>query len=256
MNITSYSREQIEQGLNEAREKHDAPNDHIRLLFAPEMINEDNFDRVCDIYSRLDMVNYDTVVIVESYDKKLDKKLPMASNSFFETPFGKVPVDDYLRNEFCDEDDDFFIHDEAFNKDISLFQQLMFLQTLSDDFSALSLQIADTDPAIVKEAANVLEEVMAARNSLIIFCCELDNELRTEFNKILELVEKDNQSGLLNFLNRGELRIEGATAFLAGIIVANKWGLNLNFLNSEHDNYSGSLLTAYADSKEVIFNRI
>jgi AmmeMemoRadiSam system protein B len=180
----------------------------------------------------------------------------MASNSFFETPFGKVEVNDYLRNEFCDEDDDFFIHDEAFDKNISLFQQLMFLQTLSDDFKALSVQIADTDPAVVKEVAYVLEEVLAARNTLIIFCCELDNQLRKEFNEILELVQSNNQSGLLNYLNRGNLHIKGMTAFMAGIIVANKWGLNLNFLDSEYDDYSGSLLTAYGDSQQVVFNRI
>lgn len=253
MNITSYSRDQIEQGLNDARKRHDETNENIRLLFAPERINDDNFERACEIYSRLDMSNYDTVVVVESYGEVLDKKLPMASNTFFETPLGKVPVDDYMRNEFCDEDDDFFIHDEAFNKDISLFQQLMFLQTLSDDFSALSVQIADTDPAIVKELAYVLEEVLASRNALIVFCCELDNDRKDEFKKVLEILENDDQSGLMNYLNSGDSHIKGTTSFIAGIIVAEKWGLNLNFLKGEYEDYSGSLLTAYADRQRVIF---
>jgi AmmeMemoRadiSam system protein B len=253
MNITSYSRDRIEQGLNDARKRHDETNENIRLLFAPERINDDNFDRACEIYSRLDMSNYDTVVVVESYAEVLDKKLPMASNNFFETSLGKVPVDDYMRNEFCDEDDDFFIHDEAFNKDISLFQQLMFLQTLSDDFSALSVQIADTDPAIVKELAYVLEEVLASRNALIVFCCELDNDRKDEFKRVLEILENDDQSGLMNYLNSGDSHIKGTTSFIAGIIVAEKWGLDLNFLKGEYENYSGSLLTAYADRQRVIF---
>jgi AmmeMemoRadiSam system protein B len=253
MNITSYAREQIEQGLNKAREHHKNSNGNIRMLFVPERINGDNFDQVCDIYSRLDMSNYDTVVVVESYEEQLDKKLPMASNSFFETPLGKVPVDDYMRNEFCDEDDDFFIHDEAFDKDISLFQQLMFLQVLSDDFSALSVQIADKTPAIVKELAYVLEEVLASRNALIVFCCELDNERKQEFEKVLKMLEADNRSGLMNYLNSGESGVEGITAFMAGIIVAEKWGLNLNFLKCGDEDYSGSLLTAYADRQHVIF---
>ncbi len=252
MNITSYSREEIEEGIAKAR-KHNEQNEHIRLLFAPKRINEDNFERTCDIYSRVDMSNFDTVVIVESYDEKLDKKLPMASNSFFETPLGKVPVNDYMRNEFCDEDDDFFIHDEAFDKDISLFQQLMFLQTLSDDFSAVSVQIADKDPAIVKELAYVLEEVLAPRNALIVFCCELDNDCKKEFERVREMVKSNNQSGLMNYLNSGESRIDGTTSFIAGVLVTNKWGLKLNFLDSERENYSGSLLTAFADRERVIF---
>lgn len=254
MNITSYSREQIAQGLSNARKNHDGHNDQIRLLFAPERINEDNFDRACDIYSRVDMSNYDTVVVVESHDDKLDKKLPMASNSFFETPLGEVPVNDYMRNEFCDEDDDFFIHDEAFDKDISLFQQLMFLQTLSDNFKALSVQIADPDPSIVKEIGYVMEEVLASRSALLVFCCELDNDRKKEFNKVVEMVEAQNESGLMNYLNSGESHIKGTTAFIAGVIVANKWDLDLNFLRGEYDAYSGSLLTAYADRQRVIFS--
>lgn len=253
MNITSYTREQITKGLNDALEHHNETNENIRVLFAPEQINDDNFDRACEIYSRLDMTSYDTVVVVESYDEILDKKLPMVSNSVFETPLGQVPVDDYMRNEFCDEDDDFFIHDEAFGKDNSLFQQLMFLQCLSDDFNALNVQIADTDPAIVKELAFVLEEVLASRNALIIFCCELDNHRKDEFEKVLEILEADNQLGLMNYLNSGESHIQGTTAFIAGIIVAHKWDLNLNFLKGEYEDYSGSLLTAYADRQRVIF---
>lgn len=252
MNITSYSREQIKEGIADARKRNEQ-NENIRLLFAPERINEDNFDRACDIYSRIDMSNFDTVIVVESHDEKLDKKLPMSSSSFFETPLGKVPVNDYMRNEFCDEDDDFFIHDEAFDKDISLFQQLMFLQVLSDDFSAVSVQIADKDPAIVKELAFVLEEVLAPRNALIVFCCELDNSRKKEFEKVQNMVENNNQSGLMNYLNSGESHIAGTTSFIAGIIVTNKWGLKLNFLRGEYEKYSGSLLTAFADRERVIF---
>lgn len=252
MNITSYSREQIEAGITKARAHHNEQNEHIRLLFAPERINDDNFDRACDIYSRVDMSNFDTVVVVESHDEKLDKKLPMSSNAHFETPLGKVLVDDYMRNEFCDEDDDFFIHDAAFDEDISLFQQLMFLQTLSDNFKALSVQIADTDPAIVKELAYVLEEVLAPRNALIVFCCELDNDRKKEFERVQKMVESNNQSGLMNYLNSGKSHIKGTTAFIAGVLVAHKWDFKMNFLRGEYDNYSGSLLTAYADRQPVV----
>ncbi|HEX6982204.1 MAG TPA: AmmeMemoRadiSam system protein B [Balneolaceae bacterium] len=253
MNITSYSREQIEDGINKARERNDGPNEQIRLLFTPERINGNNFARSCDIYSRVDMSNYETVVIIESHDEELNKKLPMASNKTFETPLGQVPVNDYMRNEFCDEDDDFFIHDEAFDKNVSLFQQLMFLQTLSDDFSVVNIQIADRDPSIVKELAYVLEEVLASRSALIIFCCELDNEHKKEFESIKKMVEANNQSGLLNHLNGDTSSIKGATSFIAGVIVANHWELKLNFLNGEYEDYTGSLLTAYAEPERVLF---
>ncbi len=253
MNITSYSREEIEEGLYKARQHHKGVNDQIRLLFTPTKINDDNFERVCDIYSRLDMENYDTAVIVESYEEVLDKKLPMPSNRYFETSLGRVEVNDYMRNEFCDEDDDFFIHDGAYSQDMSLFQQLMILQCCGDKFSAVSIQIADQGPAIVKELAYVLEEVLASRSALLIFCCELDNSRKKEFQRVKSMVENKNQSGLMHYLNSGESRIEGTTAFIAGTMVANFWEMKLNFLNGEYNDYSGSLLTAYGDRQRVLF---
>ncbi|MDX1671881.1 MAG: AmmeMemoRadiSam system protein B [Balneolaceae bacterium] len=253
MNITDYSKEQIQEGLEKARKEHDGVNDQIRLLFAPIRIDEENFDIACNIYSRIDPGGFNTAVVVEAYDEVLEKKLPMPSNRFFKTPLGEVPVNDFMRNEFCDEEDDFFIHDEGYSKQMSLFQQLMFLQTVKEDFSALSIQIADREQPIVKELAYVLEEVLASRSALLIFCCELANSRKKEFERIRKMVKKKNHSGLLNYLNSGESHIEGTTSFIAGVLVANTWELNLNFLNGEYDRYNGSLLTAYGDREKVLF---
>ncbi len=253
MNITSYSREQITEGLKNARSKNEPFNDQIRILFSPTRIDDDNFDRVCDIYSRIDPENYETIIIIESYEEVLEKKLPMPSNKVFETPLGEVKVNDYMRNEFCDEDDDFFIHDEGFSKEMSLFQQLMLLQCVSDDFSVVSVQIADMSQAIVKELAYVLQEVLAPRRALLVFCCDLDNERTEEFQKVRKMIDKGNESGLLNYLNSGESRINGTSTFIAGLLVARAWELKLNFLNGEYKNYKGSLLTGYAERQRVIF---
>lgn len=253
MNITSYSREEIQEGLDKARQDHEGMNDQIRLFFTPTIINDDNFNRVCNIYSRIDINNYETVVIVESHEEVLDKKLPMPSNRYFETSLGRVEVNDYMRNEFCDEDDDFFIHDGAYSKDLSLFQQLMLLQCCGDKFSVVSIQIADNGPAIVKELAYVLEEVLASRSALLVFCCELDNNRKKEFERVKTMVENNNQSGLLHYLNSGESQIKGTTSFIAGTMVANIWEMKLNFLNGEYKDYSGSLLTAYGDRQRVLF---
>lgn len=252
MNITSFSKEKIQEGIEKARGRHKGPNDHIRLLFAPTGINDQNFERVCDIYSRIDLANYETVVVIESYEEVLEKKLPMPSNMTFETPLGKVEVNDYMRNEFCDEDDDFFIHDEGFNKDMSLFNQLMMLQGMSNDFSVVSVQIADMGQAIVKELAHVLQEVLAPRRALLVFCCQLDHDKKDEFNNIQRLLEADNESGLLNFLNSGDSHMQGVATFIAGVLVSKGWELDLNFLQGKSNNYKGSLLTGYAERQKIL----
>ncbi len=252
MNITSFNKEKIQKGLTAAKTKHDGVNDHIRLLFSPTNIDDDNFQRACDIYSRIEPENYETVVVIESYDEVLDKKLPMPSNKYFETPLGRVEVNDYMRNEFCDEDDDFFIHDEGFHKDMSLFSQLMMLQCVFQDFSVVSVQIADMAQSIVKELAHVMQEVLAPRRALIVFCCQLDNKYKDEFKKISKLLEDDNESGLLNYLNSGESNMEGVATFIAGVLVAKAWELDISFLDEEYSDYKGSLLTGYAERQKVL----
>lgn len=250
--IAEFSLEEIKQGLNKARDTHGEVNDYIRILFAPVDINEANFERVCDIYGRLDLSNYETAVIVEVHSEVLEKKIPMPSNRQFRTPFGEVPVNDYLRNELCDEDDDFFIHDEAFSQDMSLFQQLAMLQGLGDDdIKALSVQIADENHFIIKELAHTLEEVLASRNTLLIFCCDLDGSRKKEFKRVKNMIDDQAHSNLLNYLNSGESHIRGTGAFITGILIAQEWNLRINFLDEETTD--ASLLTAYADRERKIF---
>ena len=249
--ITTFSREKITNGLMQAWENGIEPNDHIRILFAPNTVNDSNFEEVCNLYSRIDPANYETAVVVEVHKEVLPKKLPMASNHFFETPLGKVRVNDYLRNEFCDEDDDFFIYDDAFSNDMSLFSQLMLLQGVFDDnIDALSVQIADENHYIIKELAHVLEEVLASRSALLIFCCDLAGDREEEFNKVKKMLDDKSHSKLLNYLNSGESHITGTAAFIAGIIVAHRWGMRLNFLD---ENSAQSLITAYADRERVLY---
>lgn len=253
-NITDYSLQEIQDGLKGAQTEGEGYNDYIRILFSPTAINEQNFERVCEIYSRIDPSNYDTAVIVEVHSEVLEKKLPMPSNRVFQTPLGAVPVNDYMRNEFCDEDDDFFIHDGAYSEQMSLFQQLMMLQGqgIGSDFKALSVQITDESHFIVKELAHVLEEVLASRRTLLIFCCDLDGDRRKEFARVRKMVDDNSQSNLLNYLNSGESHITGIASFVTGIMVAREWDMRVNFLDADEET-STSLLAAYADRERVTY---
>jgi AmmeMemoRadiSam system protein B len=254
MDIRSYTREEIEAGVDKAYHETDTHGEGtVRVLFAPTEINDENFEQACDIYSRLKGHSYDTVVIVESLRETLDHKLPMPSKKRFTTPLGEVPVNDTLRNVFCDEDDDFFIDDEGYHEDLSLFSQLMMLQCTLDSFDAVSLQIADESPAIIKELAYVLEDVMRIRNALIVFCCDMSGEKQKDFKRLKNVLEDKNPQYLINFLNQDEQPINGRASFLAGVLVTQKWDLNLQFLNGKYaGNPSNNLLTGYAEMKAMI----
>jgi len=248
--VTEFSAEEIQKGLQKARESHGEINEGIRILFAPATINTQNFNRVCDIYSRLNPTGYETVVVVEEHPEVLGKKLPMPSTQSYKTPLGEVPVNDPLRNEFCDEDDDFFIFDPAYSEDMSLFHQLMMLQNCLNDFNALSIQIADKNQFILKELVHALQEVMASKNGLLVFCSDLETGDREQVLKIQKMVKEKSHSSLLHYLNSDGVQMKGTAAFIVGVMVADEWGMQINFVEEKGESAS---LAAFADHARVFY---
>lgn len=246
MSLLSYSRNNIEQELNQAREDHNFSSGSVRLLFSPVEIDESNFHQSMAAYSTISKHDFDTVVIIESASNSIEKKLPMPSNKYFETPFGTVKANDRLRNDFADEDDDFFVSDVAFDYDAGFYDHLMMLQCILDDFSVLSMQITEESSFIVKELAFALEEILASKNALIICCANLHATHKDELTRVLELVKQEELTGLMNYLNSGESNVEGLGAFITGLIVSEKWKLELNFPELESHQPSGNLLTGVA----------
>lgn len=231
-----FTQQEIKQRLNQAIAMKPAGTNPARLLFVPTSLNHYTINGLSEAYSHVNDGEFDTVVVIESQSGTHEKKLPMPSHKSFTTRFGEVIVNDKLRNELCDEDDDFFINDEAYSKDLSLYDQLLFLQNRLSDFSVLSLQITDESTTIVKELAAALEEILASRNALIVFCCDIHHLSSLAFKKVKTQFEEGNVSGLLNTLNSQEIKLNGIGAFFAGLLIADKWGLKLHFTVQSENN--------------------
>lgn len=229
MDITSFSREKIEHGLNLATRTSPATENHVRVIFSPRFITDENFEGVCNTYSQLAGSEYETVVVIESHPGSAEKKLPMPSFKHLETPLGIVFANDKLRNDFADEDDDFFVNDDAFDDDVSLHNQLMMLQSTLKDFTLLSIQITDESTYIIKELAFAVEEILASRNALIVCCCEMNQNGADELSRVLQMIESGNDSGVMNYLSSGDSTINGVGTFIAGLIIGKKWNLTFQF---------------------------
>lgn len=230
MEVQSLTKQQIRDQIENAAHLN-TNSEHVRMLFVPNNIGEHNFGELCTTYKTVINQKFDTVVVIESYTGHLKKKLAMPSNKVFESRFGEVPVNDFLRNEFCDEEDDFFIADEGYSEEMSLFTQLPILQSCFSDFEVVSLQIGDYDPAIIRELAYTLDELLLNRNALIVYCCDVPASSPEELEKLRSLVVNNKESGLMHYLNSNEKTVKGARAFMSGILVARSWGYDVEFLD-------------------------
>ncbi len=214
----------------------------VRILFVPTDVSKENLFEVTNVYSQVRGQQYESVVIVESHNQILAKKLAMSSHEEYETPIGKVPVNDRLRNEFCDEEDDFFIYDGGHHKEMSLYEQLPVMQCAIPDLNVVSLQIGDYDPAIVRELAFVVSDLLSSRNMLLVICCDLPAGKKEELDRVREMILQNNESGLMHYLSSGDKQINGARAFMTGVMVAREWGLEIELFESD----SSASITGFA----------
>jgi AmmeMemoRadiSam system protein B len=248
MSIQNFSLKQIQDGL--ANYEPTAPN-RVRVIFVEEHINEGCFENACKLYSNLKDTSYDDVIIIERLGHNYDKLLPMVSNTTFITPLGPVEVNDQLRNEFCDEDDDFFIDDEGYSDRMCIYDHLMMLQSVLGQFRVLSIQVADERPSIVRELASAVTELMRDRNALIVVCSNISGSSEEALENIRKMIDENEFSRLLNYLNTGDAGILGRGPFAAGVLISNNWEL-VNHLSS-FDEHKHGFLSGFAAIRD--YNR-
>ncbi len=208
----------------------------IKILFVPDRKASDDI-QLLSLYSGLNGYRYDTVVFLETNIKVTDKKIPMATFSQFEGEFGPVQINDALRNEFCDEDDDFFIDDHAAGPEMEIYKHLPYLIASLEDFKLVSVQVCDEDPSIVREVAYVLSEIMAGRSALLVVACSFPGD-HYGINDIKNLLDSGDQSNIMNLLNSGDYQVSGSAAFQSGVFIGYNWGVTFSFLESTTSNSS------------------
>lgn len=237
-----YTKEQVKAHLEALP---NTRSNGVRLLFVPTHITEQNLEQVCNVYREVQDYAFDTVVIVEPYRVALPKKIPMASFAEFFTPFGSVPANEKLRDEFCDEDDDFFIDDSGVHPNMSFNDHLGLLKIMMDhEFSAVSVQLADDSTSIVRELSSVISELIFGRNILVIFCCDLQPDYINEFEQMRSILTSGDISYLMNYTNSGNSKIDGVGVFVAGAMVAKDWEIDITFLTEKFEHLRGNSLIA------------
>ncbi len=250
MNNLPYTKEQIVDAIKEAGKS--AVEQNTRILFVPDEINDKNFKQVCEVYSSIYPHNFDTIVILEGVDRELKKGICIPDLESFKTPFGSVPVNTRLADDFCDEEDDFYITNESYHEGLSLFQQLQMLQTVqSKRFSVVSIQVSNQErSSILRELSIVMSDVLTAYNSLTICCCDMHIDQKEKLDLLMNYHTARDMSNLKYLINQEEVIVRGKSSLLTGMLLAQIWDLDVQFLDGEYSTTEGfSLIAGYAVNK-------
>ena len=218
----------------------------VRMLFVPPRLTARNAPQLAWVYRQIGRTRYDTVVICEQGNRNASRKIAVFGGSYADTPLGQVPFDEQLRDDFCDEEDDFFIDEQPDLSQSGFFDQLTMLQLTQESFRVTGLQLNDDSPPIVEELTYVLREIMPTMNSLLVFCCSMPLEEQIESERLKQAVQTGNDTPLFHTVYGKRHRIGGAGVFLSGVLAARQRDRQIRFGPEELAIKAGNLLAGYA----------
>lgn len=178
-------------------------------------------------YRLLEGSGVDTVILVSPSHEGAFGRLSICRIDEYETPLGSVPVNDALRNELCDEDDDIFLDDQGHYHTEGADVQLPYLQRVLDEgFSMVPVVMGEESPDLCRELGAAIGEVMYGKQAIVVGSADLiefDEGLMARFT---EAIETFNVSELMHLLGSEAVKVEGMGAVLVTLLAAQRRGAN------------------------------
>lgn len=143
---------------------------YVRTLLVPYGNYAHVLPALAEGYRHIEPARYELIVFIaptiDTYDR-----LMISGYGYFSTPLGNIELSDYVRNELCDEDDDFFISELGLPKGASIEVQLPLLQRTIGKHHSLRivpLLVGNQTIDLCNEAANALSEILTSKNALVV----------------------------------------------------------------------------------------
>ncbi|MEM1127975.1 MAG: AmmeMemoRadiSam system protein B, partial [Bacteroidota bacterium] len=164
--------------------------------------------------------SFDTVILIAPSHTGSFERIHICSVDAYHTPLGAVPVNDRMRNELCDEDDDIFLDDTGHYHVEGVDVQLPYLQALLTDFDVVPIVMGEGSPDLCRELGHAVGEVMYNRRTLIVASANLvaaTDEALEQFRTHFEALDVDR---LFPLLSGSDLQVDGQGPLLVALIAA------------------------------------
>lgn len=174
-----------------------------------------------DVYKCLEGRRFDTVVLIAPSHTGPFRRISVCSLDTYRTPLGDLAVNDRLRNELCDEDDDIFLDDTGHFHTEGIDVQLPFLQVvLGDGFDIVPVVMGEETPEFCHELGAAVSEIMYNRRALLVATADVVAATPEALEAFRRHVEEADLGRLTALLNGEEVRVEGKGPLLVALIAA------------------------------------
>lgn len=186
-----------------------------------------------DAYALLRGAEVATVVLVSPSHEGAFGRLSICQTDTYRTPLGQVAVNDGLRNELCDEDDDIFLDDTGHFHVEGADVQIPFLQRVLGDgppgaaargFDVVPVVMGEETPAFCRELGAAVGEVLYARRAVVVGSCDVLAAEPGALDRLRAAIETFNAGELLHLLGSEAVRVEGMGAVITTVLAAKTRG--------------------------------
>jgi AmmeMemoRadiSam system protein B len=173
---------------------------------------------------------YQTVIIISPSHDGAFGRLAIARADHYHTPLGPVAVNDALRNELCDEDDDIFLddsghyHTEGVDVQLPFLLEIMGVENGEPAFDIVPIVMGDESPDLCRELGTAVGEVMYGRRALVLATADVLEVEGDGWAAFTEALGDYNISELMHLLRTDAIQVEGMGAVLVAMLAAQHRG--------------------------------
>ncbi len=172
------------------------------------------------VYKLLEGRHYDTVILIAPSQNGSFQRINICKVDAYHTPLGSLPINDKMRHELCDEDDDIYLDDSGHFNGAGIDVQLPFIQTMLDTFDIVPVVMGDESPEFCRELGHAIGEITYNQRALVVASADVvaaSDEALAEFKTCFEAADV---SRLMMLFNSERVKVKGKGPILVAMIAA------------------------------------
>jgi MEMO1 family protein len=193
---------------------------HILAVIVPDTNALEAGPVAAEVYRCLEDHDGQTVFVIAPSHTGTFRRMTICKPGRYRTPLGDVAINDRLRNELCDEDDDIFLDNRGHFHREGIGVQLPFLQNVLEGFDIVPIVMGEETPEFCRELGHAVGEIMYNRPSVVVATADILGGSPESFQRFRQYFEALDVPRLMALLNSEALHVRGKGPLLAAMLAA------------------------------------
>lgn len=173
-----------------------------------------------EVFKLLAHRSYDTVILIAPSHNQPFQRINITKVDAYHTPLGTLTVNDKMRHELCDEEDDIYLDDSGHFTGEGADAQLPYMQTMLDAFTVVPVVMGEESPEFCRELGHAIGEVTYNQRVLVVAAADVKAAAAEDLAEFKACFEAADVARLMVLFNSERVHMTGKGPLLATMIAA------------------------------------